>query len=696
MADTEEILRESPKYNMFSRSSLGNNTVMLAAVAGVCFVTFLCIIIGLSVALANASTDDATSVDYEECVNADCLMQAAHMVGYINASVDPCNSFYEYACGSYADRHPLPADRRFVNVRANMESKIADDLKLILESPVKDANFETEWKVKTMFTSCMNDYESMKSGAGTFLGADGIINKTGGWAVLAPLEDWDLDNALQRLHVDHWTNVFFRFQVVPDEQDSKKNRILVRLLLLYISTILFCKCYLTMTTTINWNNYMTINQLTSAVPSINWIAFFKRIFDDLVDGNTIIYEYRKDYLKGMADIIASLNESTVNNYMEWHLIWRYTAFISYEYAHIERVFNEQKLNVHEPKPQWTTCYELVDQNLRDGLGALFIRDHFYLESKTEVSEIYERIRGTLIKYVESETKWMKADEKKTALNKLTALTTKLGFTAFYIDNSKMDAFYDSLKVVHNAILDNVISLDKWLREETKDLYQYGEQTDQWLGHLYHVYGMYIAMWNQLEVTAGLMQHPYYDKLLPPYVNYGSIGSLLATHTIQAIDETGSKWQADGSMKDWWSEDTRTAYLAREKCVSDRFINATFNIPPYGDVAVRPAPWIINEIIAFMEGVRITYKTFTDYPEIGDLYRLPGINLSNDQVVFLSYAQTMCSHRDPHDLYFSLFRGAMPDAMFVDNVLMQVSEFSRAFNCPVGSTMNPKNKCRVIT
>lgn len=229
MSDTERIVDEEPKMFHIQHGGLSSSktTLLLTVVCAVCLSAFLAVTVGLSVALSNARDSGPSGDQTNECVSADCLWQASHMLGYLNDSADPCHSFFDYACGMFPSKHPISESELYVNVRSTMSRRIEENLVRILDAPVKDPNFHTELKVKTMYQSCLADFESMKSGAAALLGPDGIINKTGGWATLEPLENWDMNTALQKIHIDHWSNALFEFGIQLDETDQKKNNIVV-------------------------------------------------------------------------------------------------------------------------------------------------------------------------------------------------------------------------------------------------------------------------------------------------------------------------------------------------------------------------------------------------------------------------------------------------------------------------------------
>lgn len=126
-----------------------------------------------------------------------------------------------------------------------------------------------------------------------------------------------------------------------------------------------------------------------------------------------------------------------------------------------------------------------------------------------------------------------------------------------------------------------------------------------------------------------------------------------------------------------------------------FKGVTIDIPGYGPTPVRIASYELEQVIATMEGVRTIWKVYEKLFGSAKLAEMPGISLSSSQLTFLAFAQTWCSNRDPMDIYFSLIRGGLPDALLIDSVLMQVPEFSSQFNCPSGARMNPDEKCQVI-
>lgn len=220
----------------FRNYSFRIREVILAIVAIVALI--ICVILGAMLAktnnenaalevLAAPLTGNRRST---VCDTVGCLESASYVLKNMNLSIDPCEDFYSYACGNFAEHNPLNPEISQRDVYWNLYYENEDKLEQILEEPVtRNTDWSSERKVKDFFMSCTDHWGRMSQGGRPFI--EKVVNKMGGWYVLDTWNSstWDFNLALKTGHVDFWTNILFSFNIGPDWHDWNKRVIQVRL-----------------------------------------------------------------------------------------------------------------------------------------------------------------------------------------------------------------------------------------------------------------------------------------------------------------------------------------------------------------------------------------------------------------------------------------------------------------------------------
>lgn len=201
-------------------------------------------------------------------------------------------------------------------------------------------------------------------------------------------------------------------------------------------------------------------------------------------------------------------------------------------------------------------------------------------------------------------------------------------------------------------------------------------------------------YNRIMFPAGILQPPYYHKDQPKSLSYGGIGSLIGHEITHGFDDQGSQYDKYGNLNQWWDDVSASKFKERAMCMVKQYMNYT--LPEAGGMRLTGYK-TLGENIADNGGIKQSFKAYRQW--IDRMGReeniLPGLNLTNDQLFFINFAQQRCTNYLEKSAINNIMTSSHSPARFrVIGTLQNNVEFSRVYNCPLGSYMNPPHKCQV--
>lgn len=281
--------------------------------------------------------------------------------------------------------------------------------------------------------------------------------------------------------------------------------------------------------------------------------------------------------------------------------------------------------------------------------------------------------------------WMNPATRQQAKVKLQAMVEKIGYPDNWID-------YSSVKIVPDSYLKNVHATTEF--EFHRQLAKIGKPANRrdWTMTPPTINAYNDPLTNTINFPAGILQPPYFELAKDDAVNYGAIGMVIGHEIIHGFDDQGRKFDAQGNLRDWWTDADGKSYETRGKCIVDQYSQQI----PEADVK-QNGELTLGEDTADNGGIRLALMA------LEEKLKRSGKSLddkgddgwTNRQRFYLSFANSWCSSyrpelmrtvvlTDPHSL--PKFR--------VNNPLSNTSEFRQAFGCKAGAPMVRENSCRV--
>ena len=202
------------------------------------------------------------------------------------------------------------------------------------------------------------------------------------------------------------------------------------------------------------------------------------------------------------------------------------------------------------------------------------------------------------------------------------------------------------------------------------------------------------------------------------MNFGALGVVIGHEITHGFDSRGRLYNANGTLEQWWDEETEDHFQQKAACMAEQY--SKFPIRGYNGTS--DGNMTLAENIADNGGLRASFTayqkwlqlvTFKGHGELPIRERLlPAVNLTHDQLFFVSYAQIWCGSMRPNTIQQKIMQAehSLPEHRFFEfkfvlnfffnsfcrirGPLSNFEEFSNAFMCPVGTPMNPEDKCKV--
>lgn len=370
------------------------------------------------------------------------------------------------------------------------------------------------------------------------------------------------------------------------------------------------------------------------------------------------------------------------------------GFLNEEARDISLEFAKNITGKKADTPRWKKCVGVAAGSFSAAIGNLYVTKHFKEDAKESMLE--------MVKYIKKEFKtilqtisWMDEETRSRALQKLASIKDYIAYPKEIKETAKLEALYDGLKINKSTYFQNGISMSIWgTNYAWRKLREKVDKTD-WKRHANPaiVNAFYSSIENSIQFPAGILQGIFFNKDRPQYMNYGGIGWVIGHEITHGFDDQGRQYDKDGNLRDWWNSETKNRFLKKTKCI----------IWQYGNYTAESVNKTLNGIntqgenIADNGGLKEAYYAYEQYEKRhGSENLLPGLeDKTQKQLFWISAANTWCSKYRPKTLEKRIKTGVHSPGMFrVKGPFSNSVEFSRDFQCPIGSPMNPIHKCHV--
>ncbi len=653
-----------------------------------------------------------------------CTITFAQSSGFDTArmdrSVEACGDFFQYANGTWLKNTQIPASESrwgTFNMLADSNNAILKD---VLESASKTrgrAGSDPQL-IGDFYTSCMDEAAINKAGLDPIKpllkSIDGVRSAK------------DLEEQIAEMH-DSGRPALFSFGAGPDLKDSNviivqgfqgglslPNRdyytkddaksVEIRAKFVEYMTGMFkllgdspeaaaanaktvmdmqmrlAKASLTPVESRNPDNRYNKISLTAAqelTPAFSWQEYLKE------RNVPAVSEVNLAPAKFFTEVNAMMKDVPLESwktYLRWMTVNSAAPFLASQFADEHfNFFNRYLSGQKERQPRWKTCVQATDNVLGEALGMEYAKKAFTPAAKARMNELIDNLMAAMKDRIDG-LEWMSADTKKQAQAKLSTFKRKIGYPDVLRG-------YKGLDIERGSYAGNLLRSSKFqVKRNFDDLGKPRDKTRMGMTPP-TVNASYNSVNNDITFPAGILQPPFFNFNADDAINYGAIGGVIGHEITHGFDDSGSRFDADGNLKMWWTTEDRTKFEDRASCVVNQF----------NEYEVQPGLFIngkltLGENIGDFAGLTVAYYAFKKSLE-GKPRPANIDGFTPEQRFFLGWAQVWAGKYSP-EAEIQQVKGnshSLP-RWRVNGPVSNMPEFAKAWGCKAPAKMIRPDAC----
>ena len=416
-------------------------------------------------------------------------------------------------------------------------------------------------------------------------------------------------------------------------------------------------------------NKFAVKDFSATTPSIDWNSMLNKL--QLTGADSLIVN-NPSFFKTADILLTALPLQDWKTYVKWNLLnsaapYLSSAFVRQNFA-LTQVLTGQK----EMAPRWQFVSGIIDNQLGDLLGQLYVEKYFKPEAKVRMLELVTNLEQAFAIRLKN-LDWMSDETKVKALEKLNAFSKKIAYPDKWRD-------YSAVTINRNNFLSNLRSASQYSYNDM--ITRYGKPVDKtrWGMTPPTINAYYNAVNNEIAFPAGILQFPFFDFGADDAVNYGGIGAVIGHEITHGFDDNGSQYAADGNLKNWWTDEDAKKFKNKAGQVVEQY-----NAYTVLDTVHENGKLTLGENIADLGGLSMAYEAFTKTKQFKEGKKIDGFTPA--QRFFLSWAQVWRNNALPEtSAQLILTDSHAPGMHRANGPVVNIDAWYQAFNVQPGDKM----------
>ncbi len=424
-------------------------------------------------------------------------------------------------------------------------------------------------------------------------------------------------------------------------------------------------------------NKFAVAQLSKVTGDFDWGTILAEVGLGQIEEINVM---TPSFFAAFADLFEKYSVDRWKQYLTFKLLDAYAPALSREFADAHFRLHEQVLaGVPAQKPRWKQAVDATAGGgagsfgvLGEAVGKLYVEKYFQPESKARMEELVANLMEAYRQSIDELT-WMTDATKERAQEKLSKFTTKIGYPKKWRDYSKLEILEDDLvgNLIRSAQVEHGRMIERLGKPVDRELWGMTPQT---------VNAYYNPTMNEIVFPAAILQPPFFNPKADDAVNYGGIGAVIGHEISHGFDDQGSKYDGDGNLNNWWTDEDREAFGRLTKALVEQ----------YGEYEPLPEKFVngqltLGENIADLSGLTIAYKAYKlslqgqPSPEL--------LGWTGEQRFFLGWSQVWRrKYRDAEMVRRLLIDSHSPSLFRANGPVTNITPFQEAFELKPGDAL----------
>ncbi|MEV8339143.1 M13-type metalloendopeptidase [Leucobacter sp. NPDC077196] len=382
-------------------------------------------------------------------------------------------------------------------------------------------------------------------------------------------------------------------------------------------------------------NLRTFAELQELTPKLDWKAYLAAMgapesaFAEVVAA-------QPDAITGLADLLVDSELDAWRAWLVWSVVRSSAALLSQEISRANFDFYGTALTgAPQQRERWRRGVSFVEGAMGEAVGRLYVEGHFDERAKAAMDGLVEHLIEAYRDSIEQLT-WMSPETRTRALEKLDRFTPKIGYPTKWRDYSALSV--DAGDLVGNSRRVSEVEFAREIGKVGKPI-----DRDEWFMTPQTVNAYYNPGFNEIVFPAAILQPPFFDVSWDAAANFGAIGAVIGHEIGHGFDDQGSRYDGDGRLTDWWTEDDRAAF---EKLTGALIGQYNALSPEGADGQTVNGELTIGENIGDLSGLEIAWKAYLRSLEGVEPPVIEG--LTGAQRFFLAWAQAWQQKSRPEE------------------------------------------------